>query len=353
PPAQWVLENEYLRATLDPATGQMASLLHKATNTETFATQGNQLQLFKDQGQYWDAWNIAPDYQHHPLDHIRLQGMAWIEQGPVRQTVRVVYTLNQSTITQDYCLDVGSPVLAVHTEVDWHETQVVLKVAFPLTVSAPQATYEIPFGAIARSTHPTTPAEQAKWEVPALRWADLGDDDFGVSILTDYKHGFDATPNQLRLTLLKAPLWPDPGCDRGLQSFSYAIYPHGQGWQQAKTVQAARNFNLPIRAVLSKMFLSEHSPGLPDSPTAISWLDLGDTSFVLAALKQSEDSDHQYILRGYESVGIQGDLTIGGHLPMEVIVSVNLLEQVQSAEWEALTPWQIKGLKIACRQAKG
>ncbi|MEO1068077.1 MAG: glycoside hydrolase family 38 C-terminal domain-containing protein, partial [Cyanobacteria bacterium J06638_6] len=345
-PDHWVLENEHLRVTLDPTTGQIVSLVHQATNTETFATQGNQLQLFQDQGQYWDAWNIAPDYQDHPLEHIQLKGIEWVEYGPVRQTVRVVYILNQSTITQCYCLAVGSPMLAMHTEVDWHETQVVLKVAFPLTVSASQATYEIPFGAIARSTTSTTPVEQAKWEVPALRWADLSDDDFGVSILTDYKHGFDVIPGQLRLTLLKAPLWPDPGADRGWQTFSYAIYPHTEGWQQAKTVQAARNLNLPIRAVLPETSLDSS-----DRLTAASWLDFGINSFVLTALKQAEASDHQYILRGYESTGTDCAFMLGNGMPIVVANPVNLLEQPHQLDEGhdqplSVAPWQVLSLMV-------
>ncbi|TVQ07727.1 MAG: alpha-mannosidase, partial [Leptolyngbya sp. DLM2.Bin27] len=344
PPAEWVLENNQLRATLDPATGAIASLVHKATDTETFQAGGNQLQAFKDEGQYWDAWNLAPDYQDHPLELFQLQSIAWIESGPVRQVVRVVHRFNQSTITQDYCLEINSPLLAVHTQVDWHETQVVLKAAFPLTVSAPEATYEIPFGAIARATTPITPQDRAKWEVPALRWADLSDGERGVSILTDYKHGFDATANQLRLTLLKAPLWPDPGCDRGLQTFSYAIYPHPQGWQQAKTVQAARNFNLPLQPCLVPPSASPATAG----QSAASYLDLGDTTFVLAAFKQAEGDQHQYILRGYESTGTASAITIGGILPVAAIGSVNLLEQQPTTtDWTAIAPWQILSLAIA------
>lgn len=145
-----------------------------------------------------------------------------------RRVIRVVKTFNQSTFVQDYILDATSLYLTIRTEVDWQETQVLVKAAFPLTVSAPQATYEIPFGAIQRSTNPQTPEDKAKWEVPALRWADISEGERskpqntehdtahhapegrGVSILTDYKHGFDATPNQLRLTLLKAPSGPTP-----------------------------------------------------------------------------------------------------------------------------------------------
>ncbi|MBD2231016.1 alpha-mannosidase [Phormidium tenue] len=346
-PAEWILENAHLQATIDPATGGIASLIHKATGTETFQGRGNQLQAFKDEGQYWDAWNIAPDYQDHPLDAFVLKSISWIEYGPVRQTLRVVHSFNQSTIVQDYRLEVNSPVLAVHTEVDWQETQVVLKAAFPLTVSAAEATYEIPFGAIARSTTPTTPQEQAKWEVAALRWADISDGERGVSILTDYKHGFDATPNQLRLTLLKAPIWPDPGCDRGIQTFSYAIYPHAHSWQQAKTVQAARNFNLPIQPwVVSCPAISE------EAQSCNSFLDLGDTGFVLSAFKQAEGSADHYILRGYESNGLETSLKLQGSIPMEVTGRVNLLEEPCEAKgWHKVDPWQIVSLAVSISSA--
>ncbi|MFQ4135192.1 alpha-mannosidase [Nodosilinea sp. PGN35] len=343
PPAEWVLENAHLQATIDPATGGITSLIHNATGTETFQGCGNQLQAFKDEGQYWDAWNIAPDYQDRPLDTFGLKSIRWIEYGPVRQTLRVIHCSEQSTIAQDYRLEVNSPVLTVHTEVDWQETQVVLKAAFPLTVSAAEATYEIPFGAIARSTTPTTPQAAAKWEVPALRWADLSDGDRGVSILTDYKHGFDAAPNQLRLTLLKAPIWPDPGCDRGLQTFSYAIYPHAHSWQQAKTVQAARNFNLPIQPWMG----SSPSPIPTAGPTAASFIDLGDTSLVLTAFKRAEDRPDQYILRGYESTGAAGAIAMDGTLPLQVVGPVDLLEQPQPSRiWSAVAPWQITSLAL-------
>ncbi|PSN10581.1 alpha-mannosidase, partial [filamentous cyanobacterium CCT1] len=186
------------------------------------------------------------------------------------------------------------------------------------------------------------PQDAAKWEVPALRWADLSDGDRGVSILTDYKHGFDATPNQPRLTLLKAPIWPDPGCDRGLQTFSYAIYPHAQGWQQAKTVQTARSFSLPIQACPA---ISTDTPS--SGPTSASWLDLGNNSLVLAALKQSEDREDQYILRAYESTGTSSPLTLGGTLPVDTLGPVDLLEQPQDTTPPAMVaPWQVISLAL-------
>ena len=42
------------------------------------------------------------------------------------------------------------------TEVDWRESHILLKAAFPVNVFAPSATYEIQWGAIARRTHRNT-----------------------------------------------------------------------------------------------------------------------------------------------------------------------------------------------------
>jgi alpha-mannosidase len=392
-PQNWILENQHLRATLNPETGEIASLIHKATGTETFSAAGNQLQAFKDAGQYWDAWNIAPDYQDHPLDGFCLKSMEWVEAAPCRQVVRVVKTFHQSTFVQDYVLDATATYLSIRTTVDWQETQVVVKAAFPLTVSAPQATYEIPFGAIYRSTDPQTPEEKAKWEVPSLRWADISQvqgsesqdtenqrtesqglenqdtKSRGVSILTDYKHGFDAIPNQLRLTLLKAPLWPDPTADRGQQTFTYAIYPHAGSWQEAKTVQQAHNLNVPVRPWIQDRGLSTVEPSerqcserqaLAD---AGSFLAFGETTWVLSAFKLAEDGD-QFILRGYESAGVAGTLGLGGQLGFTTSTMVTLLEQPipasgirgNAAELEpdqtAIAPWQVVSQGIRLKDLK-
>ncbi|NMF85215.1 alpha-mannosidase [Nodosilinea sp. P-1105] len=350
-PQDWILENSVLKATVDPTTGSIASLIHKPTGTETFSAPGNQLQAFRDQGQYWDAWNIAPDYSDHGLDRFELKQIEWIDSGPVRQTIRVVRHFRQSTFIQDYNLDYQSPILTIHTSVDWQETQVLVKAAFPLTVAADQATYEIPFGAIQRPTAPATPQDQAKWEVPALRWADLSQGDRGVSILTDYKHGFDASPSQLRLTLLKAPVWPDPGCDRGWQSFRYAIYPHPHSWQQAHTVRQARAFNQPLQPWFPPLVGASATP----APPTASFLDLGDNSLVLATLKLAEDNDQQLILRCYESLGNQPELALHSPFPLETWQPVNLLEQPQHTQPEtatgAIAPWQVVSL-AATWQAK-
>ncbi|MEO0490659.1 MAG: glycoside hydrolase family 38 C-terminal domain-containing protein, partial [Cyanobacteria bacterium J06659_2] len=238
----WELENEYFRVVINPNTGAIDQLYDRASQTPVFSADGNQLQFFRDAGQYWDAWNIAPDYADQRLSDAALVSMDWIENGPVQQRLRVTHSFGQSIIQQDYVLQTQSPLLRVESIVDWHEDYTLLKVAFPVNFNATTATYDMPCGAIERSPTPTTPEERAKWEVPALNWADLSTEEtdnsaYGVSILSDYKHGYDATDAHLRLTLLKSPKWPDPNADRGRHYFAYGIYPHTGSWRAAKTTQ--------------------------------------------------------------------------------------------------------------------
>ncbi len=373
-PEQYILENDFLKATLDPKTGHIASLLEKTTQTETFSIPGNQLQTFKDQGQYWDAWNIDPDYTHHPLSAPKLQTIQWLENGPICQNLKVTYQFQQSTISHIYSLETGTPYLKIKTDIDWQETQVLLKANFSFAAASETATYEIPFGAINRTTHPQTAAEKAQWEVPALRWAAIGSSDFGVSILTDCKHGFDAGPNHLRLTLLKSPIWPDPTADKGRHHFTYAIYPHPGSWQSARTVHHARELNIsPIvyqnacqtvcqNACQNK--IKRSSPSVREG--AHSFLQIHNSNLILSALKPAESNPNEFILRCYEAQGESADLAVSQTLGLSELgglegdrplsapvhtaatVHTTLLETpTENAHPTHIKPWQISTYRLS------
>ncbi|NET72216.1 MAG: alpha-mannosidase, partial [Sphaerospermopsis sp. SIO1G2] len=224
-PENWTLENQYLQVKINPQTGDIDSIFDKIQHREILNGAGNQLQAFQDSGQYWDAWNIDPDYNSKPLPPAKLKSIQWLEHGEIQQSLRVVREIGQSQFTQDYILPKNSPILKIQNTVNWQENQVLVKTAFPLNLTAPTATYEIPCGVINRPTNPQTPAEKAKWEVPAFQWADLTTategGEYGVSILNDCKYGYDVTPEQIRLTLLRSSNWPDPKADRGIHEFSY------------------------------------------------------------------------------------------------------------------------------------
>src|SRR5690606_12906577 len=133
------------------------------------------------------------------------------------------------------------------TEVDWQEKNVLMKVAFPVDVRASQAAYEIQYASIDRPTHKNTPFDAARFEVPALRWADLSEGDYGVSLLNDCKYGYDVKGNLLRLSLLRSPIDPDPKADEGHHVFTYALFPHEGDWRNG-TVQQGFELNVPLLA---------------------------------------------------------------------------------------------------------
>ncbi len=345
-PTEYVLENEFLTASINPLTGQIASLIEKSTQTETFSRPGNQLQIFRDQSGYWDAWNIASDYAEHPLPSPKLESIQWQETGPIRQCIRATYKTDASSITQDYILDAATPFLTIKNKILWQESQVLLKVNFPLTISSDVATYEIPFGAITRKTNPQTAADKAKWEVPALRWADMGDRNFGISILTNCKHGFDTSSNHIRLTLLKSPLWPDPAADQGTHQFTYAIYPHSQTWQKAHTVRHARALNIPPIAYQPKDGVNSSD----QAPRRHSFLSIHNHNLIMSALKPAEDNPNEFILRCYEAHGESANLEVDHSLQTDALSkSANQTDLLETSDHQHSThirPWQVSTYRL-------
>lgn len=337
--SEFILENQILKVAINPQTGDIDRIFDKIHQREVLNGAGNQLQAFQDEGQYWDAWNIDPNYAQHPLAPTQLIAIAWQERGNLRQRLRVIRQLNQSQFTQDYILDAHSPVLNIATTVDWQERHVVVKAAFPFNLEADFATFEIPCGAIERPTQPQTPAEKAKWEVPALQWADLtsAPAGYGASLLNDCKYGYDAQPQQLRLTLLRASMWPHADADRGLHRFTYAVYPHAGSWQSAQTVRRGYELNQPLQVFLGAEQTDNLAKNLP--PVA-SLLDLSAENLVLMAFKQAEDCPDTYILRCYECCGQSAEIAIATPFNLTVDATVDLLER-ESGKVTTIQPWQV------------
>ncbi|MGQ9873242.1 alpha-mannosidase [Leptodesmis sp.] len=362
-PSDYRLENDYLRITVSSDSGELVSVFDKPNQREVLSGAGNQLQAFTDQGQYWDAWNIDPNYAQHPLPAPKLQQIEWMEQNDVRSRLRVVRILNCSTFTQDYILETGSPLLKIETTVDWQERHVLVKAAFPLNLEADFATYEIPCAVIQRTTRPQTAAEKAQWEVPALHWADLTDVGspialphsptppfpYGLTLLNDCKYGYDAQPDQLRLTLLRGTTWPDPEADRGQHHFTYALYPHRGDWKAAQTVRQGYELNLPLQVIL----ISEPEHTLEKIlPSSGSLLNLEAKNLVLMALKPAEDHADEWILRCSECHGESARLQVCSEVfNVRCEYPVDVLERpidaaIASEQTPTIAPWEIASFRV-------
>jgi alpha-mannosidase len=315
------LENSQLRVVLDPATGCITSLISKKSGFESLAPGacGNQLQAFKDDFPGEDAWDIPYGYEKHGANLDMLDSIKVVQQGPLRESIRITRTWSKSKFVQDIVLEAGSPRVDIVSNIDWHETQVLLKAAFPLAFSSPSATYEIPYGSIERPTARSNSVDNAKFEVPALKWADLGGAQNGFSLLNDSKYGYDALHNVLRLTLLRSPIFPDPDADRGHHSFTYSLYPHAGTWKSADTVLRGYELNFKLSA-------AQIIPHTGQLPPAFSFVSIKPENLVLTAIKKSEDGN-SLILRFYEWAGRQTDARIAVPAGATSASETNLMEQ--------------------------
>ncbi|HEV2578893.1 MAG TPA: glycoside hydrolase family 38 C-terminal domain-containing protein [Acidobacteriaceae bacterium] len=347
--AGYILENSALRIKVDPKTGCITSLFDKRGNFEALAPNscGNELQAFVDKPKSYDAWNIDPGTLDaaptllHEADEVKM-----IETSPLRSVLRVTRTWNKSKFVQDLILYAGSDELIVHNNFDWHEQHILLKAAFPLAATNKSATYEIPYGSIQRPTTRNNSFEKARFEVPALRWADEGDSAHGLSLLNNSKYGYDAVGNELRLSLLRAPTWPDPVADQGTQIFDYAIYPHMGTWQTANTMARGWEFNYKLHA----MQVPDHDGTLP--PTH-SFFGIDGTHVLLTALKKAEDSD-ALIARFFEWGGESDNVTLAVPPGARSAILVNLMETPEGSPLTVtndkvtvpISPYQIQTVRI-------
>jgi alpha-mannosidase len=315
------LENANLRVTVDPKTGCIVSLYDKKAGFESLlpGSCGNELQAFKDTPTRYDAWNIDPGTLDQPPTRLtQADSVEVIEKGPLRAAIRVSRTWQSSKFVQQIVLYAGGDEAEVANDIDWHETHVLLKTAFALSASAPFATYEIPFGSIERPTTRNNSWEKARFEVPAQRWADLGDGQHGVSLINDSKFGYDAVGDLLRLTLLRSPASPDPDADRGHQHFTFALYPHAGDWKQAMTVRHGYEFNLKLAA----MQVQAHAGSLPAQH---SFVTVAADNVVLTAMKKAEDSD-ALVFHMYEWAGKSAQVELTPPSGATSAVETNLLE---------------------------
>ncbi|MEW6455519.1 MAG: glycoside hydrolase family 38 C-terminal domain-containing protein [Acidobacteriota bacterium] len=331
------IENEFFRIKMDREKGWIKSIFDKKNGKEILSGAGNLLQLFGDKPPRWDAWDIGYTGKEWTPGFRKLE---LIENGPVRKVLRAYLdffnpeskakrlnaepTLNypNSFFTCDTILYDKINRIEFKTQVDWWEEHTLLKTAFDVDVKNNMATYEIPFGSIQRPTTMNNDWEKARYEVPGLKWIDFSAEDYGVSILTRSKYGYDVHGNRMRISLLRSPKDPDPTADRGQHEIEYALFPHKGCWRMNNTPRLAYDYNNPLIAFLSE----KHDGSLPISN---SFLNLEPENIILSSLKLSED-DKSIILRTYEAHGKDTEARIVLPFTPEEVFTVDFLEKTKA-----------------------
>lgn len=280
--------------------------------------RANLLQLHPDHPNQWDAWDIDKFYRRTRTDLVDAESVEVTESGPLRAAVRVVRTTGRSRIVQDISLAADSGRLDFTTEVDWREEEKVLKAAFPLDVHADRSTSEIQFGHVHRPTHANTSWDAAKFEICAHRWLHVGEPGYGVAVLNDATYGHDVTREAheaglgttVRLTILRAPKFPDPETDLGVHRYRYALLP---GADVGAAVEQGLALNLPLRTART----AARAP----------LVSVSDPAITVESVKPAEDRSGDVVVRVYESRGGRASGTLTTSFAVGDVQVTDLLER--------------------------
>jgi alpha-mannosidase len=318
----YVLDNDLVRATID-ARGLLVSVVDLATRREVIApgTAGNLLQLHQDLPAKYDAWDVDHTYRRTVTD---LTEVETLEPVPgidsTAAAVRVTRRFGGSLVTQVISLTAGSGRVDIDTEVDWHESETFLKAAFPLDVRAERSAAETQFGYVYRATDTNTSWEAAKFEICAHRYLHVTEPGFGVALVNDSTYGHDVsrtvrvdggTTTTVRLSLLRAPRFPDPETDQGVHRMRFALVP---GADLADATREGYRLNLPERRV-------------PGNAVVEPLVCVDRDGVVVSAVKLADDGSGDVVVRLYEALGARATVRLDIGFTAAAVTTTDLLER--------------------------
>ncbi|MEJ1192082.1 alpha-mannosidase [Pseudarthrobacter sp. CCNWLW207] len=337
----YVLDNGVIRAVLD-ADGLIASLSDYASGREAIAPgqRGNLLELHRDTPNEWDAWDIDAFYRRNVTRLDQAQAVR-VETHGQSAVVVVERVAGSSPVTQRIVLAPGSDSLEITTAVDWQESEKLLKLGFALDIRADRSASETQFGHVFRPTHVNTSWEAAKFEICAHRWIHVAEPGYGVAVSNSSTYGHDVTRNireddggtttTVRLSLLRAPKFPDPAADRGRHELTVTIRP---GAGIAEAVEEGYRTNLAPRMVRGAK---------PAEPL----FTVGNAALVIEAVKLAEDGSGDVIVRLYESLGQRSAGLLTANFPVAKAYATDLLER--PVEAPGVAPAGEGGVTLALR----
>jgi alpha-mannosidase len=122
----------------------------------------------------------------------------------------------------------------------------------------------------------------------------------------------------MKISLLRAPTWPDPMADRGKHKFTYSIYVHQGRWDEADTVKRGHQLNSPLVALVTDRHQGEF-------PAVFSFFGVNSSGVILDTIKKVEKGT-AFIFRFYESKGKAGQAGVTFFKAPKKIIETDLME---------------------------
>ncbi|MGE5557279.1 MAG: alpha-mannosidase [Bacillota bacterium] len=334
-----LLENEWLRLEFNDK-GEITSIYDKETGREQTAGPCNSFRMYKDVPALFDAWDIDSMYRETPLELTETAQIDVIESGPLQARLRIKRKLNRSDLVQEVVMRRGSRRIDFISAIDWQESHKLLKVAFPVRIHANEGIHEIQFGHIRRPNHSSRQFDADRFEVSNHKWSALAEENRGFAVLNDCKYGLNITGQTISLTLLKSALAPDMTADKGMQEFTYAVYPWNGSLAESEVVREAYELNCPVSSV----------PGAAGEQ----WLfKIDPPNIVIETVKPAEDGSGDIVVRLYESKRTATRCILESSLPVREALINDMLEiGQQNLNWRdgktvlEFRPFEIKTIRL-------
>lgn len=314
----WVLDNGLVRVVVD-GRGLVVSAVDVATGRESVppGAASALLQLHRDTPTKWDAWDVDVHYRNTVTDLTDLDSVS--VEG---DEIVVTRSFGSSRVVERIGLDAGSRTVRFGFDLDWHETQKLLKLAFPVDVHTDSAVSEVQFGHIERKTHTNTSWDAARFETVAQRWVRVAEPGFGVAVVNDSTYGHDITRAErasgggtvsiVRLSLIRSALFPDPAQDQGSYRLGVGLV---VGADVEDAVVEGYRINLPERVVR----------GAASSIEPL--VTISDPGVVVEAVKLAEDGSGDVVVRLYEALGRRAETTVTAGFGVRSAKRTDLLER--------------------------
>lgn len=378
------LSNGLVQVSLDHA-GRIESIVDVATGVAVGCLSDgddgplNQLMLYEDRPRRWEAWDLDRDFEDKPTTiedpvecSLALSAVCEADGAPVGTLGLVVRRSigSSSSIEQRFEVSPGERMVRVRTKLQWHEERTLLRVLFPTGIRARMARVGTQFGFLDHSTHRNTSWDAVRYEIPGHDWMEISQEGRCLAILDDGIFGRSLDGGTMGLSLVRSPNFPDPQCDRGEHTFTYALLvgdgsaAHEDHRHESATSHADRLNNQPCIGIATKLADRECVGAiLPRAIVPVRILggdDFGDATpldhpFEISALKPAQDGSGDVILRIVERCGSSGRFLIQCGFPVGSASRCDVHEQYcDESEYEIsendfiieTTPFQILSLRI-------
>lgn len=313
----YLMQNEHLVCRVSDA-GELVSVRKPGEVKEFLAGNSNRFLLFKDVNTCYDAWELGSMYEKLPVP---LEDPARVEicEDADGAALLVEKKLHHSSLVQKIFLGNDAKRLDFITKLDWRERHKLLKVSFPVNVYATEAIEEIQFGYVKRPTHRSRQSDRDRYEVCNHRYTVLQDGGAGAAVLNDCKYGVNTVGNEIRLTLMKAPLMPDMYADQGEQEFTYSFYPFTGPFTESDVLREACELNEPP-------VVGEALPGEAEQVFQPVLLP-AQKNIIVDTVKPADTVDNAVLVRAYEAMGMGTNASFSVSGAVKRIGEADMLEE--------------------------